>query len=98
MYLRVFFSKRRIKNTDNKNNINGILLPLNVIAVKYIKKSIDNIKLKKVFFSLKKGNRNIPNIENLNKYPPAINSSPKGPESFDGWSGLRPKISWEKAN
>ena len=46
IYLRVFFSNKSIKKIAKMNNTKGILFPLNIIAITYIKNNKAKVKLK----------------------------------------------------
>jgi hypothetical protein len=99
-YFLVFFSKRIIKNKVNKNKMKGILLPEIIILVKKIK-NINKIEIFKIILLLMLkniGSKKKEKIENLCKYPPAINSSPKGPEYFLVVGPSKPKISLPNKN
>ena len=80
----VCFWKIAIKDTANTNNNKGILLPDNIRPQTNIEKKI-GIKYLEYFFEKSEniiGNAKNENKENLWIYPPAINSSPKGPPNL----------------
>ena len=80
----IFFNlllNKKIKNNPNKNVINGILFPENIIATP--KTHIANMTNKNIKFFLffsEKATKNIEKNENFLIKSPAINSSPKNPE------------------
>ena len=98
-YFLVWLWNSAIKEIVKIKSINGILLPDNIKAeIKTIKKiGIKNFKY--LLESLLKNNgiKKNENIENLWRYPPAINSSPNGPDNFLP-TGSKPKISFPKIN
>ena len=80
-------------------SINGILLPDNIKAEINITKRIGIRNFKYLLERLLKNNgiKKKENIENLWRYPPAINSSPTGPDNFLP-TGSKPNKSFPKMN
>ena len=101
----VCFWKITTKDKQNRYKITGILFPEIIIAIKKIKNRI-GIKKYKYFFDLslkKNGNIKKEKIENLCIYPPAMNSSPNGPEkclppAYCKFVLVKPKISLPNVN
>ena len=98
-YFLVFFSKRITNTIKNRYKSNGILFPDITIAIKKIKNKIGiiNFIIDLLSFTKNMGNKKKEKIENRCIYPPAINSSPNGPEKFRPILG-KPNMSFPNIN